>query len=88
MKLFGLIGEKLGHSLSPEIHNKVFKDNNIDGFLVDYKNAKEMAQVVNKLIKDKELRSYITTNAEKKVKEQFNVNRYVDEISCILDRFK
>ena len=31
MKLFGLIGEKLGHSLSPEIHNKVFKDNNIDG---------------------------------------------------------
>lgn len=63
-------------------------ENNIDGFLVDYKNAKEMAQVVNKLIKDKELRSYITTNAEKKVKEQFNVNRYVDEISCILDRFK
>lgn len=34
-------------------------DNNIDGFLVDYKNAKEMAQVVNKLIKDKELRSYM-----------------------------
>lgn len=31
MKLFGLIGEKLEHSLSPEIHNKVFKDNNIDG---------------------------------------------------------
>ena len=31
MKLFGLIGEKLGDSLSPEIHNKVFKDNNIDG---------------------------------------------------------
>ena len=63
-------------------------ENNIDGFLVDYKDAKEMAQVVNKLIKDKELRSYIATNAEKKVKKQFNVNRYVDEISCILDRFK
>lgn len=31
MKLFGLIGEKLGHSLSPDIHNKIFKDNNIDG---------------------------------------------------------
>lgn len=63
-------------------------ENNIDGFLVDYKDAKEMAQVVNKLIKDKELRSYIATNAEEKVKKQFNVNRYVDEISCILDRFK
>ena len=63
-------------------------ENNIDGFLVDYKDAKEMAQVVNKLIKDKDLRNYIAANAEKKVKKQFNVNRYVDEISCILDRFK
>lgn len=31
MKIFGLIGEKLGHSLSPEIHNKVFEDNKIKG---------------------------------------------------------
>lgn len=62
-------------------------DNNIDGFLVDYKDAREMAQVVNKLIKDKELRSYIAANAEKKVKEKFNVSRYVDEISYILEEF-
>lgn len=62
-------------------------DNNIDGFLVDYKDAREMAQVVNKLIKDKELRNYIATNAEKKVKEKFNISRYVDEISYILEEF-
>lgn len=62
-------------------------DNNIDGFLVDYKDAREMAQVVNKLVKDKELRNYIATNAEKKVKEKFNVSRYVDEISYILEEF-
>ena len=62
-------------------------DNNIDGFLVDYKDAREMAQVVNKLIKDKELRNYIAANAEKKVKEKFNVSRYVDEISYILEEF-
>lgn len=62
-------------------------DNNIDGFLVDYKDAREMAQVVNKLIKDKELRSYIAANAEKKVKEKFNISRYVDEISYILEEF-
>lgn len=62
-------------------------DNNIDGFLVDYKDANEMAQVVNKLIKDKELRNYIAANAEKKVKEKFNVSRYVDEISYILEEF-
>ena len=46
-----------------------------------------MAQVVNKLIKDKELRNYISANAEKKVKKKFNVSRYVDEISCILEKF-
>ena len=62
-------------------------DNNIDGFLVDYKDAREMAQVVNKLIKDKELRNYISANAEKKVKKKFNVSRYVDEISYILEEF-
>ena len=63
-------------------------ENNIDGFLVDYRDAKEMAQVVNKLIKNKELRNYIAANAEKKVKEKFNVSRYVDEISCILEECK
>lgn len=62
-------------------------DNNIDGFLVDYKDAREMAQVVNKLIKDKELRNYIAANGEKKVKEKFNISRYVDEISYILEEF-
>ena len=63
-------------------------ENNVDGFLVDYKEAKEMVQVVNKLIKDREFRSYIATNAEKKVKEKFNVSRYVNEISRILEEFK
>ena len=62
-------------------------ENNVDGFLVDYKDAEEMAQVVNKLIKDKELRNYISANAEKKVKKKFNVSRYVDEISYILEEF-
>ena len=31
MKILGLIGEKLGHSYSPDIHRKFLKDNNIDG---------------------------------------------------------
>ena len=61
MKLFGLIGEKLGHSLSPEIHNKVFKDNNIDGlynlFSVkkDFENNKdELSNCVEKIVKQME----------------------------------
>ena len=31
MKSFGLFGEKLGHSLSPEIHKIIFKEKNIKG---------------------------------------------------------
>lgn len=31
MEFFGLLGEKLGHSLSPEIHHKVFSLLNIEG---------------------------------------------------------
>ncbi|MDD7794936.1 shikimate dehydrogenase [Clostridium sp. 'White wine YQ'] len=31
MKLYGLLGEKLGHSLSPEIHEQIFKNLNING---------------------------------------------------------
>lgn len=30
-KLFGLIGEKLGHSISPEIHTKIFEKTNYNG---------------------------------------------------------
>lgn len=30
--LYGLIGEKLGHSLSPKIHSEIFKEINIDAF--------------------------------------------------------
>lgn len=31
MRNFGLLGEKLGHSLSPEIHRIIFKKLNIEG---------------------------------------------------------
>jgi shikimate dehydrogenase len=31
-KLYGLLGEKLGHSLSPQIHSAMFKELNIDGY--------------------------------------------------------
>ena len=31
MEFYGLLGEKLGHSLSPEIHKKIFEKLNIEG---------------------------------------------------------
>lgn len=30
-EFFGLLGEKLGHSISPEIHNRIFEELNIEG---------------------------------------------------------
>lgn len=44
-RLFGLIGEKLGHSISPEIHNKVFEKTNYNAnyylFEIEKENLKE-----------------------------------------------
>lgn len=31
-KLYGLLGEKLGHSVSPQIHSSIFRQLNIDGY--------------------------------------------------------
>lgn len=31
-RLYGLLGEKLGHSFSPQIHSSIFKKLNIDGY--------------------------------------------------------
>lgn len=59
-------------------------DNNIDGFLVDYKEANEMAEVVDKLINNSSLRRDISEKAKQKVKERFRANRYVKEIESIL----
>ena len=31
MEIYGLLGEKLGHSLSPEIHKMILKKHNLEG---------------------------------------------------------
>ena len=41
MKTYGLIGEKLGHSLSPEIHQYIFNKYNIKGFYSLYEIERE-----------------------------------------------
>ncbi|EGT3617283.1 shikimate dehydrogenase [Clostridium perfringens] len=51
MKIFGLIGEKLGHSLSPDIHNKIFEDNNIDGLYNLFSVKEEYKDTIVKSIK-------------------------------------
>ena len=48
MNIYGLLGEKLGHSMSPDIHNKIFKYAGIDG---EYKlfpvKKEELAEYMN-----------------------------------------
>lgn len=44
-KLFGLLGEKLGHSFSPKIHHFIFKELNIDA-------AYNLYEVKNERLKD------------------------------------
>ena len=41
MKTYGLIGEKLGHSLSPEIHQYIFNRYGIKGFYSLYEIERE-----------------------------------------------
>ncbi|MGL4763004.1 MAG: shikimate dehydrogenase [Sarcina sp.] len=48
MKVFGLIGEKLGHSLSPEIHESLYKKINMDASFNLFSVAKsDISNVVN-----------------------------------------
>ncbi|WP_300351498.1 shikimate dehydrogenase [Clostridium sp.] len=53
MKIFGLIGEKLGHSMSPYIHNKIFNHNKINGvynlFSVSQKNKNNIVESLKNL---------------------------------------
>lgn len=41
MEFYGLLGEKLGHSVSPEIHHKVFSILNIEGAYKKFEVSKE-----------------------------------------------
>lgn len=53
MKIFGLVGEKLSHSMSPEIHNEIFKLLNENAaynlFEVDEDNVSEVGDALRVL---------------------------------------
>ncbi|MFD3156612.1 shikimate dehydrogenase [Haloimpatiens sp. FM7330] len=76
MKLFGLLGEKLGHSLSPQIHDLVFQDFKLEAyyhlFEVDKKSLKD-ACTGFKAIKVSGLNVTIPYKVE--------VMQYLDEVS-------
>lgn len=59
-------------------------DNNVNGFLVDYKDCKEMSEIVLKLLKDSKLRKNIALSGRKKRFKIFTIENYVNNISEIL----
>lgn len=76
MKLYGLIGEKLSHSLSPEIHNEIFKNLNIDGNYSLFEISKERISDLDIAIKTLNIRGINVTIPYKET-----VIKLLDEIS-------
>ncbi|WP_138203088.1 shikimate dehydrogenase [Haloimpatiens lingqiaonensis] len=74
--LYGLLGEKLVHSLSPEIHEHIFKEKSINGYyeILELK-KEEIKEVLNEL--DKLRFKGINVTIPYKV----DIMQYVDEIS-------
>ncbi len=76
MKKYALVGERLGHSYSPFVHNQIYKDLNIDAqfFLLECK-ADELEGVIN-LLRTGEYHGFNITFPYK-----IEVMKYLDEIS-------
>ncbi|MFJ7747978.1 glycosyltransferase family 4 protein [Peribacillus sp. NPDC097295] len=59
-------------------------ENNIDGFLVDYINAREMSRIVLELVSNSDLRKSIGQKGKKKRLTNFNIANYAENISKII----
>lgn len=60
--------------------------NNETGLLVEKNNVNDVVEAASKLISNKKLVSYLTNNAQEKVKRDFNVRRVALEHEKLIDR--
>lgn len=74
--LYGLLGEKLSHSLSPEIHSSVFKEMGIDGCYHLFEVDKENLQDAVKGLKALKVKGVNVT-----IPYKIEVMKYLDHIS-------
>jgi shikimate dehydrogenase len=74
IKKFGLLGEKLGHSFSPDIHTMIFEKNSINGEYHLFELKKE--EIENLIKKPKDIHGLNVT-----VPYKTTVMDYLDEIS-------
>lgn len=85
MEFFGLVGEVLGHSISPEIHEKIFKELNISAgyklFEIEKSEISELKKAL-KLLKIKGVN--VTIPYKQEVIEQVDfISREAEEIGAI-----
>lgn len=73
---FGLIGEKLGHSISPQIHNYIFEHCGIDGSYELYEIKRENLHNFIQLFKEKSIKGLNVT-----IPYKIEVMQYLDNIS-------
>lgn len=76
MEFYGLLGEKLSHSLSPKIHNTVFKELNIEG---SYKLFEIKREEISELPKALKLLNIKGINVTIPYKEE--IIPFLDEVS-------
>jgi shikimate dehydrogenase len=74
--LYGLIGEKLGHSISPQIHSLIFKNFNIDGCYHLFEVKKEELESVVTGLKTLKAKGVNVT-----IPYKTYIMQYIDEIS-------
>lgn len=76
MEFYGLLGEKLGHSVSPEIHHKVFSILNIEGAYKKFEVPKEDLSKVADSIRTLKIKGINVTIPYKR-----DIMPYLDSIS-------
>lgn len=74
--LFGLIGEKLGHSISPAIHSKLYKILNMDANYDLFEIEKENLEINFKALIEKRVKGLNVT-----IPYKVDIMKYLDEIS-------
>lgn len=74
--LYGLIGEKLSHSVSPEIHYEILKKSNIQGNYSLYEIPKEE---IHKVVDSFKLLGYKGVNVT--IPYKLDIMEYLDEVS-------
>lgn len=62
-------------------------ENGIDGFLVPPKDSKSIADCVIKILENNEFTLRLSVKAQDKIKQEYNVKKYVNSIQNLYDRF-